>query len=213
MPTERFFRLSANKQKVIREAALKEFKRVVPEDVSINRIVQQAEISRGSFYTYFESKYDLLQWLIEDKVVQFQRFYKSSLKSNGGDIWDTMDRALDVCLENVMEGGFMDLVQNLMESKSFMYLFRQKMEDSGEREICRVKESHQTELYELTDRKLCPLDTEKFNDLIDIHVIILMASLKSLYHNKMELEDVRRIYRRQLSLLRYGACGQQTVQK
>ena len=70
MPTDRFFRLCDTKQKVIREAALKEFKRVPPEEVSINRIIQDAEISRGSFYTYFESKYDLLGWLIQDKVTE-----------------------------------------------------------------------------------------------------------------------------------------------
>ena len=58
MPTERFYRLPKEKIEIIRNAAIHEFKRVPPVEASINRIVQEAEISRGSFYTYFEDKYD-----------------------------------------------------------------------------------------------------------------------------------------------------------
>lgn len=56
MPTERFNRLPDKKKEAIRIAAAKEFARVLPEEVSINRIIRDAEISRGSFYTYFEDK-------------------------------------------------------------------------------------------------------------------------------------------------------------
>lgn len=212
MPTERFFRLPAGKQEVIREAALKEFKRVIPEDVSINRIIQQADISRGSFYTYFESKYDLLRWLIEDKVEQHQKFYLDSLEKNGGDIWVTLDEALEASLKNAEEGGFMDLIENLMDSKSFMYLFKQKMSGIEDSELLLVKQSYQSEIYRMTDKEKCPLDMDGFTDLIDMHMVALMMSIKSLYHNKMKLEDVKKVYRRQLGLLRYGACGQKAVQ-
>ena len=54
MPSERFFRLPKAKADTIRNAAIQEFKRVTPEEASINKIIQSAEISRGSFYTYFE---------------------------------------------------------------------------------------------------------------------------------------------------------------
>ena len=65
MPTERFLRLPKEKIEAIRIAAAKEFMRVPLEEASINRIVHDADISRGSFYTYFEDKQDLLKWLIE----------------------------------------------------------------------------------------------------------------------------------------------------
>ena len=63
MPSERFFRLPKEKAETIRNAAIQEFKRVSPEEASINKIIQTAEISRGSFYTYFEDKIDLLKWV------------------------------------------------------------------------------------------------------------------------------------------------------
>ena len=50
MPTERFYRLPEVKRQAIREAALKEFARVPFEKVSINQIIRNADISRGSFF-------------------------------------------------------------------------------------------------------------------------------------------------------------------
>ena len=61
MPTERFYRLPEAKKQVIRQAAIKEFARVPFEKASINQIIQNADISRGSFYTYFEDKQDLVE--------------------------------------------------------------------------------------------------------------------------------------------------------
>ena len=49
MPTERFYRLPEAKKQVIRQAAIKEFARVPFEKASINQIIQNADISRGSF--------------------------------------------------------------------------------------------------------------------------------------------------------------------
>jgi len=66
MPTERFFHLSEDKRKRILKAARKEFIRVPFEEVSINQIIKNAEISRGSFYTYFEDKNDLLRYVFQD---------------------------------------------------------------------------------------------------------------------------------------------------
>ena len=73
MPTERFYRLPRAKADAIRMAALREFKRVPLEEASINRIIRDADISRGSFYTYFEDKKDLLRWLIDDRVKESRR--------------------------------------------------------------------------------------------------------------------------------------------
>ena len=43
MPTERFYRLPKEKSEAIRLAAIREFKRVSPDEASINRIIQDAE--------------------------------------------------------------------------------------------------------------------------------------------------------------------------
>ena len=61
MPKETFLKLPEEKKNKIIKAAKKEFERVPLEQASIKNIVEDAEISRGSFYQYFESKEDLLR--------------------------------------------------------------------------------------------------------------------------------------------------------
>ncbi|MFW5889535.1 MAG: TetR family transcriptional regulator [Bacillota bacterium] len=64
MPTYTFLNLSEEKRNKIINAAIEEFSNNIIDKASINKIVKNANISRGSFYTYFKDKYDLLDYLI-----------------------------------------------------------------------------------------------------------------------------------------------------
>lgn len=59
MPTSTFYNLNEDKQKRIFSAAVREFAARRFSEASINQIIKDAEISRGSFYQYFEGKEDL----------------------------------------------------------------------------------------------------------------------------------------------------------
>ena len=61
MPKETFVKLTEEKKDKIIKPAKKEFARVPFEQTSIKNIVEDADIARGSFYQYFESKEDLLR--------------------------------------------------------------------------------------------------------------------------------------------------------
>lgn len=61
MPKQRFFKLSFEKKQRIINSAIKEMSRVPINQISINKIVQDADISRGSFYQYFDDKEDLVR--------------------------------------------------------------------------------------------------------------------------------------------------------
>ena len=61
MPKETFLKLPEEKKNKIIKAAKKEFERVTFEQTSIKNIVEDADIARGSFYQYFDSKEDLLR--------------------------------------------------------------------------------------------------------------------------------------------------------
>lgn len=65
MPKSTFFNLPKEKMDRIIEIAVKEFKEYSYENASINRIVENAEISKGSFYQYFEDKKDLYKYILE----------------------------------------------------------------------------------------------------------------------------------------------------
>lgn len=65
MPSKTFFNLSKEKRNKIIEAALKEFSLNDYNSASINNIVKDADISKGSMYQYFDNKKDLYLYLLE----------------------------------------------------------------------------------------------------------------------------------------------------
>ena len=80
MPKDTFLNLSEDKKNKIINAAKKEFARVPIEEASIKNIVEEAEIARGSFYQYFESKEDLLKYILNSKAKNLESFLKQSLQ-------------------------------------------------------------------------------------------------------------------------------------
>ena len=56
MPKDTFYNLSDEKREKILTAAKKEFARAGIKDSSIQKIIEDAKIPRGSFYQYFENK-------------------------------------------------------------------------------------------------------------------------------------------------------------
>lgn len=65
MPTNTFFNLPREKKEKIINAAKSEFVEYSFHDASINRIIKNAGISRGSFYMYFENKEDLFLYILD----------------------------------------------------------------------------------------------------------------------------------------------------
>lgn len=87
MPTKTFYNLPKEKQDKLINSALNEFSRTSFYDASINNIINEASISRGSFYMYFTDKEDLFKYLlfshkkyIEDTILNNLDLYNGNLK-------------------------------------------------------------------------------------------------------------------------------------
>jgi len=65
MPKNTFFNLPKEKKDKIVEVAINEFVEYPYHKASITRIVNSAEIAKGSFYQYFKDKKDLYKYIIE----------------------------------------------------------------------------------------------------------------------------------------------------
>lgn len=206
MPTERFYRLPKEKSEAIRMAAIREFSRVTPEEASINRIIRDAEISRGSFYTYFEDKHDLLSWLMRDSSKAFFRFYVVELEKNFGDIWDVMERSLKHSIQWIKDDEVALIFGNIIKNSSFAEAFRQGMDKDPGKD--KIDKCFMEWLYRHTDKIICSLDYETFHSLFAMHMLALVLALKQYFGDRDPMEKIEREYERRMGLLRYGACGQ-----
>ncbi|HIW21836.1 MAG TPA: TetR/AcrR family transcriptional regulator [Candidatus Dorea intestinavium] len=103
MPKQTFYNLTKEKRQRLMEAIHLEFSRVPYDKVSINKIINTAEISRGSFYQYFEDKRDVLEYLLEEHQEKVLAEIEKCLKENGGDLFAMFLSLMDFAFYQIEE--------------------------------------------------------------------------------------------------------------
>lgn len=76
MPKQTFLNLPDEKRLTVVNAAIDEFAEYGFESASINRIVANSGISKGSFYQYFEDKMDVFKYLMDMIAQEKTEFFK-----------------------------------------------------------------------------------------------------------------------------------------
>lgn len=204
MPSQRFMRLPEEKRQVIWEAAMDEFLHQPFEKVSINRIIKDAGISRGSFYTYFEDKRELLSFILGDTKKRWSQACEVSLEQSGGDFFIMMETLFDVAMEFCRNNDLFNLHKNLI-----MYpdLLQSLMPD-----VNRCEEEVKAGMFE-------KVDTSRFRDPTPengllLFKIALMAMIGAISEACMRPEretQSRNDYLRVLSMLKHGVCREPEI--
>lgn len=203
MPTERFYHLSEEKKRMIREAAIREFSRVPLDKVSINKIVKYADISRGSFYTYFRDKEDVFQYIFEDFVSQIQLYCKEVIVQMKGDFWALPEKLLEYILDMCDKHKMITLAQNAVGHQGVMKMLEDKT-------FCMPLHGTQSkwlkEVYQATDcTELCVESFEDYRILFSLCVNILVEAMGEIYHAGESREQAKDSFKKRLHLIKYGA--------
>lgn len=90
MPSSTFCNLPAEKQEKLLEAATREFSRKPFSEASINQIIKDAGIPRGSFYMYFRDKEDLFRYVLQGYMDQMLMVIEELLIRQQGDIFEAL---------------------------------------------------------------------------------------------------------------------------
>ena len=90
MPSSTFFNLPQEKQEKLLEAATREFSSRPFNEASINQIIKEAGIPRGSFYMYFQDKEELFRYLVRGYVDQMVMVIEELLLRRKGDIFQAL---------------------------------------------------------------------------------------------------------------------------
>lgn len=89
MPKQTFHNLSDKKKQTLLTAAKKEFSRVPLHEAVISNIIKSADISRGSFYQYFEDLEDLFFYILDEHVKRNRDEFATQLQQQNGDLLET----------------------------------------------------------------------------------------------------------------------------
>lgn len=205
MPTQRFLKLKEEKKQAILEAAVHEFSRVPYSSASINQIIKEADISRGSFYTYFEDKDDLMRYMLRGFRDGCQNKILGTLDEQGGDPFAAALRLLEAVVEEGEGGLGYKMYRNMLSDLSLVnqnHLFGIKgfmFQDEGYREFIE-------KLYERLDKERYPIDKETLAYLVDMTMLIVVKAVTLYYKNVVGKEKLLEVTKKELKILEYGVC-------
>ena len=113
MASERFLHLPEEKRQRIIAAAREELSRVPYDEVSINRIIREAGIPRGSFYDYFDDKDDMIEYLMGDYCHMMENTIRAMFGRSPLNIFEAAYQVVASTVSFGMEEGRSALCRNL----------------------------------------------------------------------------------------------------
>ena len=114
MPSETFYKLPDEKRNNILNAIKKEFTAASVEDISVNRIVEESKIAKGSFYQYFKDKNDAITYILKQFIFAKKQEIKEIISLNNGDVFKSAIIVFDNMVSNRKNEEDINFVKNVV---------------------------------------------------------------------------------------------------
>lgn len=195
MPTSTFFNLPPPKREKLLRAAVTEFARRPCGEVSINRIIQAAEIPRGSFYQYFSDKTDLFRHVLRCYDRQLKEAVAKSLTLCGGRPLELPLALFDLVIAHIQE--------NRGQFSQFLSILRQNIGmDAGQ--LLALPDIMRLVLEEADWSGLNLEGREDRLALLDLLLSSAGQALMAVCCGRAALEEVRERLSTKITLIRRG---------
>lgn len=198
MPKETFLKLSNEKQQKVINSAKKEFARVPIQEVSIKNIVEDAGIARGSFYQYFESKEDLLIYIIKENVEELNNKLSEEIQKKNGNLFEIYISIYDNMVENFVEKDETKLFKQIFENikSSDESIFKILKENDKRMEIA--------DYYESIDKKNLRIKNEREFKIVCRILDVITRNAVIRNFKKDAKEENRKEFLKKIDYLKYG---------
>ncbi len=203
MPSKTFLNLPHEKQEKIKLSAIKEFASVSFEKVSINKIVKDANISRGSFYMYFEDIYDLAIYLMDDSKTQIiENMQKTNVMING---------KLDEIILEYHKAVFEYYNQESYRSffKNFIVYFQGMPEDKmlAIKGVMKKSSNMNDIVYILDKTQFRDEDEDYIKHVTELGFVLFRNVMFQTFIKNLSIEDSRQLLVQYLKILKHGYGG------
>lgn len=111
-----FYNLPDEKRQRIIDAILSEFARSTSDKININRIIKAANISRGSFYQYFDDKVDLVEVLVKTFFDISLEGANTAISESNGDIFFTYEKMFEIITDFAKDEKQKIVLRNLIRN-------------------------------------------------------------------------------------------------
>ena len=196
-----FYNLPYEKRKRITDAVIKEFMERPNEKVSINRIIKTAEISRGSFYQYFDDKVDLIEIITKTMFEESSNKAKEILKLSCGDLFVMYIKMFDYFGDYSSQKQTMKIMRNIVDSfKANDDLVSEYLKNRFNMALTN------NEIYTMVDRQNLKFqDNESVKCLIEILTQVLKNAIFDVFVEGSDREEVRERLIKKIDIIKQGA--------
>lgn len=201
MPKNMFFNISEEKRKMFLRVAMEEFTSKSFEDVSVNSIVKKANISRGSFYTYFNDLESLFNYLF--RTIRNERFSyaREIIKESNGDYFTFIKKLFVYDYDAFTNQGKYTLFRNYIHYIQFVkkgslkdLLIIGSLDDLKQ----------EVDLNQMFNFESYNITTEEFIDLIEVIILIMINTFLKSESHELKKEEAVALFNKRISYLEYG---------
>ena len=198
MPKSTFYNIPEEKRERIRKAGLLEFSNNSFRDASINKIIKEADIPRGSFYQYFEDKRDLFIYVFSDsRNVVFEELNNVLEKANGN-LFVCIEMLVDPFITCVFKRQF-NLINIIAGDPDVLNIFWDMITEEKNQGICK------SDFTRKVDTTILKVDNER--DMVELlrlinTVLREKVSTFMIYKDRMDKDEYRQEFINQIRFLR-----------
>lgn len=202
MPKSTFFNISKEKQKMLMDIAIDEFTTKSFEEVSVNSIIKKADISRGSFYTYFDDLDELFNYLIMKVKDERMSYAKLLIQECNKDYF--------VFIKNLFVHDFDSFRTKKRYSLFRNYIFYIQLHKKGSLKntfispLAQISKWDKADFDKLFDYKKYGMTIDEFLDLIEITMIIMINTFLKSESESLPKEEVIALFNRRINIIEHG---------
>lgn len=203
MPKKIFENISKEKQEMFINVALEEFTTKSFEQVSVNSIVKKAGISRGSFYTYFENKDELFNYIFMQ--VREERFNqgKELIKESNEDFFVFIKKLFEYDFDHFSTNNRYSLFRNYIH-----YIQVNKkgsIKDSIIMPLNGLFSNEGKPYSSIFNIKKYGMNEIQFLDLVEMIMIIVVNTFIKYEAEDLSKEALLKIFNNRMNLIEYGS--------
>lgn len=190
MPTITFFNLNEEKKTRVIKAIKNEFKRAPILDMSVKNIVEEAKIARGSFYQYFITREDAIDYIIEEEIKIEKDKVKKMLEDKNGDFFTAFYDYLDMNIDELCKDPryYINVLEYIRSTKSLPV---KPLEIENIINESRLKETNFSSIYEV-------------ETALYMLMVITNVTKLSILEGVVSKKEGLRQYKTELEILKYG---------
>lgn len=198
MPKLTFFNLSVDKKQMIIESAKEEFDLYTLKGAKVVRIIKRVNISRASFYKYFECLEDLYFYILNQQSIDTLEILRKELIDHDGDFFEAWKNLfLEYINTPALYSKNINRIFNHHFNEALMYA--KKYDEELKIQI--------VELTELVDFSKLTVAKEDFYHLLSVSVSVVERILSYLESGFYDIDKAISMFTSRMKIITLSQIG------